>query len=176
MRKMPVKDVSRVESEIDNEIEFIKDRLGMQLRVTQGTRQDAYKAAEVAISAAVEKMDKLLVAKFALRDLKAAFNIENGINERTLRIAMLTEQKQFMEQNMSRVGDVSTTTSYQDSKVRYVPGVSNESQDKVRADVRNLTRQIQRVKDSCAGINGNGKVELPEMVSNILVEFGFIDA
>lgn len=175
MKKFSIKELSRIETEIDKEIQFAMLRHQGIMRKDCASRDEALRVAKESIEVSSNKVHKLLDAKFAIRGIKQAFNVEKGINDKTLHIALLTQEQEFVD-TYAKHGDVSSDRSYSSNSVTFTPGISAESQDKLRAESRNIQRQIQRLKDSCQGINNQGSVELDEASYQVLVDAGLIDA
>jgi cell division protein FtsB len=176
LKKFSIKELSRIEAELDSELQFVEGRLAGNLRKNQSTVSAATTAALTAIKSALDKQELLLNLKFDLRNIKATFNIEKGINDRTIKIAKLVARKEFLERRITVLGDVEVIEAYGNHKDTYRPGITEETQDTYRAEVRNLSRQIQRLKDSCNGINSQGGIELTAETVDNLTKLGLIDA
>tara|TARA_Y100001960_G_scaffold334111_1_gene445163 strand:- start:34487 stop:35014 length:528 start_codon:yes stop_codon:yes gene_type:complete len=175
MKTFSVKELSRIETEIDEEISFVKGRMRSVRNERLNSANLAESRANKAIKEALSKLESLLSAKFAIRSVKQIFNAEKGINEKTRKIAELTERKALLD-SAAGFGDVSARESYGSNKVEYNPGISTDTEDSYRAKSRAVQRQIQRLKDSCQGINNQGTIELDGTVYETLVACGLIDA
>lgn len=170
---MRVKDIRRVESEIDNELEFIQSRLRNKPKYS--TSSQARDAGTSLTKSFLEKYGKLIDAKFELRRLIANFNKTAGINDRTARIAQLEMTKETIDNCLVNYGDVDTYRNYGSDTVKYQAGISELAVDEYRAQSRRLKRLIQSLKDSCNGINAQGTVEVSDDTMELLKESGFID-
>lgn len=176
MKKFSIKELSRIEAEIDSEILFVEARQRGQMAKKQGSAQAARDTALAAIKAGLGKRNALVKAKFAIRSIKQVFNAEKGINDKTREIAALELERQFLD-TIHQYDDVQAYEGYgQRPKTEYLPGISLKTQDEYRAKSRVIARQIQRLKDSCQGINNQGIIELDEATYSTLVTSGLIDA
>lgn len=176
MQKFSIKELTRIETVIDEEISFVESRLRNELRDSkQASVSAATEYAGKVIDSTVTKRSALLAAKFAIRAIKQVFNTEKGINDKTRKIAELQAQKDFVDK--LAIQDVAKeVTNYTTKTVKYRPGITLETQDKFRAESRSLQRQIQRLKDSCQGINNQGTIELDSETRSTLLASGIVDA
>lgn len=170
-----IKDVRRIETEIDDEISFVERNVRDIRSEHQQSKKDAEDFGLKEVQTLQDKMFKLIEVRFKIREIVANFNTEHGINDRTAKIAKLEQQKDFLEDRIASFGRVGTTRDYNLDKVVYTPGVTSEFVDQKRAEVRDLTRQIQRLKDSCNGINSNTKVTLEPSLISFFKNAGMID-
>lgn len=175
MKKFSIKELSRIESEIDTEINFVSGRQRSTMNTRQASRQEALDVANKSIASSLTKLNGLLDAKFAIRTIKQVFNAEKGINDKTRDIAKLTAEQAFID-SVASYSEVTASERYASTKVEYSPGITQEKQDELRAKSRVIQRQIQRLKDSCQGINNQGTILLDETTYSTLVSSGLIDA
>lgn len=170
--QLKLKNASRLASSIETEIQRLKGKIS---RVTQvyNTKEDAELNTFSAVSTNLEVLGKLLDAKFFIRNKIGEFNQEK-INVLTAEIAKLQEQKEALETaetlTYSREG-----VNYSTKKVEFSSGLSEEQKELYHVEVLKITRQIQRLKDKCAGINSQGTVVLPEDIVSVLVSKGLLD-
>lgn len=175
-RKYSAKDLARIEGLLDQEEAFLLGRFRQKTNATALSRFDAEQSASAAFGAYVLDMDSLIMCRSDLRAAKDAFNIEKGIKERTASIARLNRildvHKEVLE--LHRVHERSAFNN--NAPVKYNVGLHDALEDSARAEVRKIERQIQRLKDSCAGINSQQVIEMPEAFTDFLVEKGLLDA
>lgn len=175
MKKFSIKELSRLETEIDEEIDFAKSRHRSALQKTLPSQQAAEDAAMKAAKEVFSRTQSLLTAKYAIRSIKQTFNAEKGINDKTRAIAQLHAEQELLD-SIAQQKEVTAIDRYGSNKLDYRPGITTEVQDEYRAKSRVVQRQIQRLKDSCQGINNQGTIELEEDVYHTLVSVGLIDA
>lgn len=174
-QQFSIKDIRRIEQEVDNEINYVRNNASDIRQDQQQNLADAKKVGEKGVNELQAKMYELIEVRFKIRTIVAEFNKDNGINDRTLKIAILEQKHDFLEQSIIGFGRPGTTRDYHLDKVVYSPGITTEVVDEKRAEARNIKRQIQRLKDSCNGINSNAKFEVaPELVA-LFERYGFID-
>mgnify|MGYP001596213708 CR=1 FL=1 len=106
------------------------------------------------------KTKALIAAKFDIRRSIGQFNEDKGINDKTVKIAMLSAEKEALEQYEQYKAQA--RTSYGTGSTVYAEGLDSAKIDKIRAQIRDLKRQIDNIKDSCAGINANSSIQLAD--------------
>lgn len=154
MTKVTIKVLRRAEAELDNELQYVHSRLNSDRNQRQSTATAAVTAGVTACNAFLTRHGQLLEAKFAIRKAVGEFNQDKGINLKTGQIAALEAQLKALETAMS-YGSVNEHTPYGSNKTEYRSGVDAEFIDKLRSESRSLKRQVQRLKDSCNGINSS---------------------
>lgn len=175
MQKFSIKDIRRIEQEVDNEIVYVEQNSYHIRENQQATKEAALEAGITDVQAMQDKAYELIELRFKIRDIVAAFNKDNGINERTAKIALLEQKQSFLDEKIAGFGRVGTTRDYNSQQTKYTPGVDTEFVDAKRVESRDIKRQIQRLKDSCNGINSNAKFDVePELVA-LFTKYGFID-
>lgn len=175
MQKFSIKEISRLETAIDEEVNYLKDRNCKHLRSEYNTTEEAIKGGAAATKSLIEAFSELVAVKFHIREIKQEFNASNGINDKTREIALL-EQTRDMYQDLSNISYPQQVANYSTSRVAYRTGISDHEKDALRTKVKQLSRQITRLKDSCQGINNQGKIELDTSAVATLVKFGILDA
>lgn len=174
-QQFSIKDIRRIEQEVDDEIVYVQHGMH-EIRSEHHASLNAAKAAgEAGVREVLAKFDELVNLRFTIRDIVAKFNEENGINERTAKIAKLEQRKEFVDNSVAGFGRPGTTRNYSTDKVVYTAGLAPTVVDEFRAESRNIKRQIQRLKDSCNGINSNSRFELDPEVVGLFTKYGFID-
>lgn len=173
MSKITIKTLRRAETELEDEIHYSNHLLG------KAELPNHEAALEYGINAVEEfavKMADLVKARFAIREAVRKFNEEKGINAKTLQIAQLQEHIKVLER-MQSYGSVQQTSSYHTNTVQYRSGIPQTKVDEFRSQARSLTRQIQKLKDSCNGINSSS--DASEYLDKDTIEFlrsnNFID-
>ncbi len=174
-QKFSIKDIRRVESEVDEEIRFVSGNLRDVRDNQQVDLETAKKVGVAEVRKVVDRFNDLVGLRFAIREIVAKFNEENGINERTAKIARLEQEKAFLDDHVERFGRPGSSRDYHTDTIKYTPGITPEFVDEIRAKSRNIKRQIQRLKDSCNGINSNARFELDEAIVAKFESYGFID-
>lgn len=175
VQKFSIKDLRRIESEIESEIQYVSNSVQLVRAEQQATKTDAEKYALGELPKLSAKMNVLIETKFKIRAFIADFNKTNGINERTAKIAELEEKSTFIENRLVSFGRAGTTRDYNTDKVKYTPGVTTDFVDERRAEVRAIKRQIQRLKDSCNGINSNSRTEIPQDLLDVFKQYKLVD-
>lgn len=168
---MKVKEAQRLETVIDQEIERLKDRLARSSS-THKTRTLAESAFRERHEKTLEQMAILLDIKFAIRKAIAEFNRNHAINERTAKIAHLTKLLELIKGSL--VNQASSVNHYNSKEPEYREGYSDQLEDVVLAECRKITREIQRLKDSCNGINSQGTIAISESQVEYLKKLGIL--
>lgn len=170
---MKIKTLRRIETELDNELLFISRRL--QRENNQATKEAAFNAGEASATSAIKKHNRLLGAKFAIRALVSQFNIEKGINDKTAQIAVSEALKTFLENQILSIGQPRYSRNYHSETYEYTVGISDEYEDKIRAEIKSITRKIQSLKDSCNGINAQGDIEISPELMQVFLDYSLVD-
>lgn len=174
-QQFTIKELRRIETEMNNELSYISSAMYNIREEKVATREAAQEAGTIGLNTQLAKFKELTDAKFDIRDVVAKFNEAQGINERTIKIAKLESEILFIEQHIIGFGPVRQDRDYHTNKVEFAPGASLEYVDAKRSDVRGLRRQIQRLKDSCSGINSNNKFVVSDVLLAVFVKYRFID-
>lgn len=154
MTKVTIKVLRRAESELDNELKYVQNRLSSARNQRQASASAATATGTMACNEFIIRHGQLLEAKFDIRKAVGQFNQDKDINLKTGKIAALEAQLNALDTAMG-FGSVSECSSYGATKLEYRPGIDAEYVDKLRSDSRSLKRQVQRLKDSCNGINSS---------------------
>lgn len=174
--EVSLKDLSRIESAVDKEIEHVTRRVNIFRARKTGSSDDALESGIKLAKDIIEKYKVLLDVRFYIRGLKAEINQNEGIKSRTADLAKLVAYQEFLDDNIQNVGDPDREHRYGSSdEVKYHWGIDDDFREELRTESKGLTRQIQRLKDSCAGINANLKVTIPEDKVTYLRSFGLVD-
>jgi len=175
--EIKLKQLRRIETEIDNELEIQEPRIQSCCRNLGSIESSILNAAirgALTVHAQYELISALLAKKFEIRAIVAAFNKENGINERTIKIAILEKQITYAEK-ASKVNIPSIDRDYRTNTISgYYQGITQAVSDDWRIAVRKLRAQIQKLKDSCSGINSNGTVVINNELESFLKDNQFI--
>ena len=171
---MKIKTLRRIETEIDSEISFMSRRL-RNLSKKADSLENAKIEGSNTIEAAQKSFMELNAAKFTIRGLVSEFNSTKGINRKTAEIAELEATKSFIEDVALSVNFAQTRESNYGSGVSHHVGLSEETEDSLRASVRGLTRKIQGLKDSCNGTNSQGDIQIPEKLLNLFKVYSLVD-
>lgn len=175
MKQFTVKELRRIETEIDNEISHRTCRVS-QLRSKEAVSLTAaYTECQTELVDMISKHTELLDSKFAIREIISKFNSDNGINERTGKIAALKAAIQFLEDSVLNIGSATSYAPYGSTKTVYRYGITEDHTDSVRSEIRALKRQIQALTDSCNGINSSHKFAINENLLKVFVKYGLID-
>ena len=172
-----IKTLRRAETELDNELRYSQERM-QQMRSGSQVTENAALASGIAVCEEyLERHSNLLDAKFEIRKCVGKFNQSKGINRKTSDIAELEASIAAIDLVMG-FGAVAEQRTYgQQAKATYRPGINCDYIDKQRSVVRGLTRQIQRLKDSCNGVNSSE--DASEFISPTVLVFlkanNFID-
>lgn len=164
---MKIKNIQRVISAIEEEIDYLINscRTGSSFK----TYEESAKVTEKNLKEKTEKITKLIDIKFTLRNIVKRFNVSK-IDEKTAEIAKVEEQLSFYK---TLVGFNQPNPTY--DRNSYSSGVTATFNDEARDELKRLTRKKQSLKDSCAGINSSGEVELSGELVSLLKEFNLID-
>lgn len=170
--QLKLKNASRLASSIETEIQRLKYKIN-QVSATYSSKEESEMNTFSVVSTNLEILGKLLDAKFFIRAKIGEFNQEK-INVLTAEIAKLEEMKGAL-QAAEEVQYSRETVNYSTKKVEFSSGLSEGQKELYHVEVLKITRQIQRLKDKCAGINSQGTVVLPEDIVSILVSKGLLD-
>ena len=170
---MKIKTIRRIETEIDNELQFLSSRMGRDNN--QSTKEAAEIAGVEVVTHALKAYTRLIGAKFEIRNLIAEFNSGKGINAKTSLIAQLESEKDFLENSALRVGRARATRSYGTDAAEYCIGIPDSFEDEIRALIRGATRKIQTLKDSCNGINSQGDIEISDSLLSVFTDYSLVD-
>lgn len=175
VQKFSIKDIRRIETEVDEEIHYVTNGIHNIRQEHQQLRIDAFAVGEKGVRASLAKFEELVDTRFAIRGIVAKFNDANGIDDRTAKIAKLEQRKTFVDDSIVGFGRPGTTRDYRNDTVVHTPGLKDDIVDEFRAESRNIKRQIQRLKDSCNGINSNTSFEVDPVLVEVFTKYGFID-
>lgn len=174
---LKIKDLRRVETELESELSIQKSRVSAidDLTVRAKTADQAAVDGKKAQQVQLEKVGKMISMKFKIRQLISDFNASHGINERTIKIAVLSEKLEVSQQAQS-ARRPSPNQDWRTSQIDgYNCGIDLETKDELRVQERGIRQQIQKLKDSCNGINSNESVTLPDDLVSFLKEQKFIE-
>lgn len=175
MKQFTVKELRRIETELDNEISHRTSRVNRLSSKEAVSLTAAYTECQTELLDMIAKHTELLDSKFAIREIISKFNSDNGINERTGKIASLKASSQFLEDEVLRIGSAVSYAPYGSTKTVYRYGITEDYTDSVRSEIRALKRQIQALTDSCNGINSSHKFAINENLLKVFVKYGLID-
>lgn len=152
--KLSIKDLRRAETELESEMNYVVQCLSAARSERTTNNQGALEAGLSVCDAYVTRQSELLGAVFAIRQAVGKFNEDEGINQRTGRIAYL-ERLVAANEKAQSFGRVARNQSYGSTEVTYTPGIDDEKINVYRNEVRRIRREIQSLKDSCNGINSS---------------------
>lgn len=172
-----IKDLRRIETELESELSIQKSRVTSidDLTTRASTAEMAALAGKKAQQGQLEKVGKMISMKFMIRQLISDFNASNGINDRTLKIAVLSEKLEVCQQAQSARRPSAHQDWRSDKIDGYNCGIDLATKDELRIQERGIRQQIQKLKDSCNGINSNESVTLPDDLVTFLKEYKFIE-
>lgn len=172
-----IKDLRRVETELEQELDIQKDRVKAIDILTVKAKSLDLAAAEgqKAQQAQLEKVSTMIAMKFKIRQIVSGFNKDKGINDRTLKIAVLSEKLDVCQQAQTARGPSANHDWSSDKIDGYNCGITVAMKDELRIQERGIRQQIQKLKDSCNGINSNESVTLPEELVAFLKGQKFIE-
>lgn len=175
--ELRIKDLRRIESEIDKELAF-KSRVQLD-RYSEVQYKDAEEAVETSKAKIFAKLDivkTLYSVKFQIREIVGDFNDKSGINKKSLQIAQLNNELSVLSSLSNLPITRRTTDGYGTThKYYHTEGVSEDFIEEMRAESRRVLRKVQALKDSCAGTNAKGTGTLSEELENTLRQLGMID-
>lgn len=151
---LSIKDLRRAETEIENELIYVKQRMSSVRSERQSSMEGAMESGKAAVEGFISRTSELLEAVYAIRNAVGKFNEDEGINNRTSKIAYFDRLLNTLEQGQN-FGRTARNTSYGSSEVTYTPGIDDTKIDELRNEVRRIRRDIQSLKDSCNGINAS---------------------
>ena len=173
--KIKVKTLRRAETELLSEIQLLSGRLPSFS--TEPLAKSLNEARSIGLESYKNKLSVLqdcITAKYDIRNSISKFNQANGINDRTLKIAVLTEQLDLIEKSHTRINDASANRSYYGDIEGYNIGCSQSDLDQYRVEVRKIKKEIQGLKDSCNGINASNDVEITTELHKFLTDLSMI--
>lgn len=173
--ELSIKQLRRIETELLNEKDHVIQRLRNFNYETADTKSDAIEIGEERLSLSIESVNALINAQYCVRKLISDFNESAGINDKTLQIANLEAICEARAEMSSSLGKVLAKTEYNSKQTTYSYGVSDEFEDNQRAIERFDKRRIQRLKDSCNGLNSSSKVKIPDTLLTLITKYGLID-
>lgn len=175
--ELRIKDLRRIESEIDKELGF-KSRIQLDRysEVQYKDAEEAVEAGKAKVFAKLEIVKTLYDVKFQIRQIVGDFNEKSGINKKSLQIAQLNNELSVLGSLANLPTTRRTTDGYGATHKYYnTEGVSEDFIEEMRAESRRVLRKVQALKDSCAGTNANGTGTLSEELENTLRKLGMID-
>lgn len=173
--ELSIKQLRRIETELLNEKDHVIQRLRDLNYETADTKHDAMHTGESRLTSSIESVNLLINAQYLIRKLISDFNEKAGINDKTLQIANLEAVCEARAEMLSSIGQVRAKTEYNSKQTVYSYGVSDQYEDSQRALERAEKRRIQRLKDSCNGLNSSSKVKIPDTLLTLITKYGLID-
>ncbi len=168
---MKVKNVQRIISSIEEELSFYASKKA--IRGSFSSRQVAIQDTESQMRSVADAQLELNHLYYSLRKMVGKFNSQS-IDDRTADIARLKARMAIYEDAL-KLGCPMEQGAYGAAGKTYTAGVSVEYEAECRNHVKNIKRQVQRLKDSCAGINANSDIELDEETIKIIKHYNLTD-
>jgi hypothetical protein len=173
---MKIKTLRRALTELEDDIGRGRSRVSNQLnKVSMSTADAALEEGTSIVEHSVSRISLMIDMKFAIRGIISDFNESKGINIKTIEIAKLSLQNDFLEKVIiDRIQPPSTHYSYRErDPIQWKGGIEEDTNEKYRQTHRENKRKIQSLKDGCASINSSTVELTPELVT-FLTDFKFV--
>lgn len=172
MKQFKIKTLRRIETAINEELVFLIERF--QRKGKAATKNSAESDFDAKMGNFLDKQQALQGLKFQIRGLVATFNEEKGINEKTAEIAFQSTQLEALRA-VNGYEQAYESSDYHTNKTYWRVGISDATEDWVRVEIKKIERLIQRLKDTCNGINSTATVEVSDEMVALFEQFGLID-
>lgn len=169
-----IKNAKRLETSIDGELDRLQGKIRHQGSTEYKNAKESMEATNAAIEANLVSIDEYLVIRKSIRDAIGKFNKDSGIDVHSSEIALLQKRLSALE-DISDVRYPRSQRDYGTDEIKYSGGLSDDQKEVFYARTRVLTRQIQRLKDKCQGVNATGTIELADGVGSFLRVNGLMD-
>lgn len=176
---LKIKDIRRIETEMDKEISLLQSSFTRNVSDNvEETSEKALRAGKSLVEMQRDELAQFLETKFNLRQIVANHNSSTKINDNCIKIAKLEFELNLIENTVMNVSGVAVKQEYTSKgyvAAGYKSGVDVEFKNQLRVEARKVRREIQRLKDSCNGINGQSEYELIPNDLEFLKSRGFLD-
>lgn len=174
--RMKIKTLRRVLTELEDDISRGRSRIRTRLEAVSTSTAllglaDGTEIVEHAVTRTVLMIDN----KFVIRGIISDFNESQGINVKTIEIAKLVVQNDFLDNNIiDKINVPSPHYSFRDhDPVAWKGGIDENTNETYRQLHRENKRKIQTLKDGCASINSS-VVELPLELAEFLTSSSYV--
>lgn len=171
--KINIKNARRLESALDDQIIRLTNIM-MQKSKSFSTAKDATYHTKANVTTILVKLKEITSIRSDIRDHIGSFNEQNGINKITALIARSTQELDIYNR-LCNLEEPSRNRNYSTNEISYSAGLDEETREGYYVITLKLTREIQRLKDKCQGINASGTIELSAEQESFLKVSGLLD-
>ena len=175
MQRLTIKTARRVETQIDDEILRMKQKIS-ELRSERfhSVKQSVASTSE-SLNNFLLKINELVVIKYNIRKGISLFNESSDINNACIEIAKLSFDIEMYELINHNFSTPKAAHTYNTNAPQYTSGLSEDNLEEAYVDHLKCKRKVQRLKDKCTGINASGHIELSEDNIKTLKKHGLMD-